>query len=130
MFRRRQQLTDTTNIRDSAFADIHDWILSLPWVVERPFSPGIRCFGVECEPLGRSRLWLVTGMQRQFDAAGVGMAVIIPTEVAAELERADRGFVVSPMPRRQALMVVRAESFTPTQELEAIVLTAYSCAMS
>jgi len=134
MLRRRHARPATTTTTESpAFTDLHDWVLSLPWVVERPYSldtPGVRCFGVECEPLGRRQLWLLTGMQRQLDVDDLGLAVIVPTEVAQELEDMCLGQIVAPMPAHHALVTVHVESLTHRQNLEALVLTAYGCAMS
>jgi hypothetical protein len=132
MLRRRPEPDSTTTI-GPAFADFHDWVLSLPWVVERPYSldtPGVRCFGVDCEPLGRRQLWMMTGLQRQLDADGVGLAVIVPAEIASEIEEIGWGNVVAPMPSRHVLVTVRRDSVASRQDLEAVVLTAYTCAMS
>jgi hypothetical protein len=65
VFRRREPTTTAREVR--AFDDFHEWVLSLPWVVERPYAlatPGVRGFGVECEPLDRRQLWLLTGLPR------------------------------------------------------------------
>src|SRR6478672_6630004 len=38
---------------------MHEWVLSLPWVVERPdddTAPGVRYFAVDCEPLDRRQV--------------------------------------------------------------------------
>ena len=131
--RRREQPTATTTTVAPAFADLHDWVLSLPWVVERPYSlgtPGVRCFGVDCEPLGRRRLWLITGMQRHLDADGVGLAVIVPAGIANDLEDVGSVRIVAPMPGCHVLATVHASSIACRQDLEALVLTAYGCAMS
>ena len=48
-----------------AYRDVREWVLSLPWVVERPTDgsrPGVRLLAVDCPPLGRRQLWLVTGL--------------------------------------------------------------------
>jgi hypothetical protein len=31
-------------------------------------TPGVRAFGVDCEPLGRRQLWLLTGLEEQLEA--------------------------------------------------------------
>jgi hypothetical protein len=53
---RRHRTQDATDAHaPRAFDDVHEWALSLPWVVERPYSvatPGVRALGVDCEPLG------------------------------------------------------------------------------
>src|SRR5512139_2164815 len=69
---------------ESLSDDTAEWILGLPWVVERPYSlstPGVRTFAVDCEPLARRRLWLVSGLRD-----GCGIAVIVPAEVAYQLQ--------------------------------------------
>jgi hypothetical protein len=131
--RRREQSTATTTTVAPAFADLHDWVLSLPWVVERPSSlatPGVRCFGVDCAPLGRRQLWLITGMECRLDPDGVGLAVIVPAEIANDFEDMRWGHVVAPMPGCHALVTVHANSFAGWQDFEALLLTAYGCAMS
>jgi hypothetical protein len=131
MLRRRREQTTTTIA--PAFDDFHEWVLSLPWVVERPYSvgtPGVRCFGVECEPLGRRQLWLITGMHRGPQATGIGLAVIVPADVSRELNALGWGRVIAPMPGGHVLVTVQADSFAGRQELEALVLTAYGCAMA
>lgn len=131
---RRHRTQDVTDARaPRAFDDFHDWVLSLPWVVERPYSlatPGVRTFGVDCEPLGRRQLWLLTGLQQQLDSDGIGLAVIVPADVADELEAIGRGRCVAPMPARHALVAVDGDMIGLRAEREALVLTAYGCAMS
>jgi hypothetical protein len=133
MLRRRgKQETVRTRERPS-FEDFHEWVLSLPWVVERPYSvgtPGVRAFGVDCEPLGRRQLWLITGLDPQLEIHGLSLAVIIPAENGAEIEDAGIGRIVAPMPRRHALVSVYGLAIERRDELEALVLTAYGCAMS
>jgi hypothetical protein len=138
MLRRRrepQTLTPKTLApnQGNALDDFHEWLLSLPWVVERPYSldtPGVRCFGVDCAPLGRRQLWLITGLQRHLDVDGIDLAVILPTDAAHDLEDVGRGRIVAPMPAAHALVTVYGESLARRQELEALALTAYGCAMS
>ena len=133
MFRRQQPQHATDDHPPRAFDDFHEWILSLPWVVERPPSlaaPGVRTFGVDCEPLGRRQLWLLTGLQQQLESDGFGMAVIVPSDVAAEVEAVGWGRCVAPMPARHAMVAVYGDTLGQRAELEAFVLTAYGYAMS
>jgi hypothetical protein len=90
----------------------------------------VRCFGVECEPLAPRRLWLITGLPREFDTQRFGFAVIVPAVVADDIEDSGSGRIVSPMPGCHALVTVRANSIVSRDALEALVLTAYGCAMS
>jgi hypothetical protein len=116
-----------------AFGDLHEWVLSLPWVVERPYSlatPGVRSFGVDCEPLGRRQLWLITGFPRAEESEEVAVAVIVPADVAGEIETAGWGRSLAPMPGRHAMVAVYGDALARRPELEALVLTAYSCALS
>jgi hypothetical protein len=132
MIRRRREQRTTTTVAP-AFADFHEWVLSLPWVVERPYSPGapgVRSFAVDCEPLERRQLWLITGLQRELDAEGIGLGIIVPVDVARELEYIGRGRIVAPMPARHVLVTVHADCLPDRQDLELLVLTAYGCAMS
>ena len=74
MGRRRREQKSALPRRATAFDDFHEWVLSLPWVVEREHklgTPGARSFGVECEPLGRSQLWLLTGLPGHLDSTSL-----------------------------------------------------------
>ncbi len=90
----------------------------------------MRCFGIDCEPLGRRQLWLITGLHRQVDVDGIGLAVIVPTDAAYDLEGVGQGRIVAPMPGGHTLVRVYGESLASRQELEALALTAYGHAMS
>ena len=131
VFRRREPTTTAREVR--AFDDFHEWVLSLPWVVERPYAlatPGVRGFGVECEPLDRRQLWLLTGLPRARHSVGIGLAVIDPVDSAAQIEASGWGRAVAPMPARHAMVAVYEDLFDPHRELEVLVLSAYGDAMS
>jgi len=133
MLRRRIAVEIDAVTRESAFDDFHDWLLSLPWVTERPYSlgtRGVRCFEVDCEPLDRRQLLLITGLETRLDAHRVGLAVIVPMDAARHLEEIGWGRIATPMPRGDALVTVPADALAGRQELEALALTAYSFAMS
>ena len=131
---RREKPQDATDVHaPRAFDDFHEWVLSLPWVVERPYSlatPGVRAFGVDCEPLGRRQLWLLTGLEEQLESDDFGLAVIVPAGVADEIQAAGSGRSVAPMPARHAMVAVYGDTLGQRAELEALVLTAYGYAMS
>ncbi len=132
MLHRRRPPQTIASTAGTALGDFHEWLLSLPWVVERPYSldtPGVHCFGVDCEPLGRRQLWLLTGLHRHVDPDDIGLAVIVPTETAYVLEDGGRGRIVAPMPVGHALVTVHGESVADRQELEALALTAYCSAL-
>ena len=61
---RRKAPSETLRSPEPLLGNVYEWILSLPWVVERPDglgTPGVR-FAVDCEPLDLRQLWLVTGL--------------------------------------------------------------------
>ena len=107
---------------------LHEWVLSLPWVVERPYSqmtPGVRSFAVECEPLDRRQLWLVTGLIAFFS-----VAVIVPTAVAREIEMRRLGREIALMPRNHVLLGLTCDPADEPRRAEQLILTAYSYVMA
>jgi hypothetical protein len=133
MLRRNRTQQAVGSHEPRAFDDLHEWVLSLPWVVERPYSvgtPGVRSFGIDCEPLGRRQLWLITGLQRALESEGVGVAVIVPAEVAGEIETTGWARSLAPMPGRHAMVAVYGDAVGRRADLEALVLTAYGYALS
>jgi hypothetical protein len=123
---------DSASADAGPFSDFHEWILSLPWTVERPYAlatPGVRCFDVDCPPLGRRQIWLLSGLHT-IDHSGLGLAVIVPVEVARELAGVGWGRTVVPMPGRRALVTVDDKCVARRIELETVVLAAYGEAMS
>ena len=107
---------------------LHEWVLSLPWVVERPSNPetpGVRTFAVDCEPLDRRQLWLVTS-----EGAFFSIAVILPTDAAREIEALQLGREIAQMPRRHVLLGLTRDPAEEPRRAEQLILTAYSYAMS
>ena len=102
------------------------WILSLPWVVERPYSlgtPGVRTFAIDCEPLAIRRLWLVTGLSHR-----PGIAVIVPSALGEHLEILRLARPVAPMPAGHVLAYLLDDVDPP--DLERVILEAYGSALS
>ena len=133
MIPRRTPANPTPVEGSHVFAHFHDWVLSLPWVVERPYSlgtQGVRAFGVECELLDLHKLWLVTGMQPRGRAHPVDIAVIIPDGAARTIEDLGWARPLSPMPARQVLMKASSDVMASPREVEALVVSAYTFAMS
>ena len=133
MFRRQRQDRTISTDEVRAFADFHAWVLSLPWVVERPSNretPGVRCFGVDCKPLRRRQLWMMTGLDREGRAGGLGLAVIVPRNAANDIEESGWGRPMAPMPRRHMLVAVDGAAFDRPRDAEALVLAAYGYALS
>jgi hypothetical protein len=128
---RRPRAADTWTPETSG--DLHEWVLSLPWVVERPTDgsqPGTRLFAVDCALLGCRRLWLVTGLASGADPA-LGVAAVMP--VAAVRAPHTAGWVVhpaTPLPADHVLVMLQREVTRGRDEIEDFVLSAYAHAMS
>jgi hypothetical protein len=106
--------------------DLHEWILGLPWVVERPFAigaPRVRTFAIACEPLDVRQLWLVTGLPN-----GGGVAVIVPRPVADRLAREGLGRTLTPMSAGHALFAVWSDA--GRTETERVILESYGTILS
>jgi hypothetical protein len=106
--------------------DLEAWILGLPWVVERPYSldtPGVRTFAVDCEPLARRRLWLVSGLRD-----GCGISVIVPADLATHLELLGLITPSAPMPPGHVLACIRQD--VGQADIDRVVLKAYSYALA
>jgi hypothetical protein len=104
---------------------LHDWVLSLPWVVERPYSlgwGGVRIFAIDCPPIDVRKVWLVTGL-----VTASGIAVVVPDEVADEFEVLDLARSLSPMPAGHVLASVCEIA---CRDVERVVLEAYASAMA
>jgi hypothetical protein len=126
--------------------DLNEWVLSLPWVVEQEsgVGGGVRFFGVDCEPLQRRRVWLITGFPEISSGdAIVTIAAVMPamsrlgTVVAGRkvyevLPRAAGGDLVPalPLPPGHVLVTPRGHARHQHHTLEAFVLDAYEHALS
>jgi hypothetical protein len=81
---------------------LHAWVLSLPFVVERPRARnhyGVRLFGVDCKPLRRRRTWLMTGPVREQDGVPqVPVSVVFPEEFGPVAESANWGVTTGELP--------------------------------
>ena len=116
-----------------ALDGFHRWLLNLPWVVERPYcleTPGVRSFAVDCEPLRRQQMWLITGLRRPLLAGDSGIAVILPLAAADIVEAAGWGRRGVLMPARRILVAACGDATARPREVEALALCAYSYAMS
>jgi hypothetical protein len=131
MIRRRPDQKTSAQELTRATDDFHEWALSLPWVVERPYSsltPGVRAFAVDCEPLDRRQMWLVTGIDQSY-VGDPGIAVIVSLDDASEIEYAGWGRRLAPMPAGHVLLTVNT-SVVSLLTVEAIALRAYSASMA
>src|SRR6476619_6466169 len=114
--------SSTPSKRSQHLTNFHEWVLSLPWVVERPHGFGgrhVHSFAVDCELLGRQRLWLVTGL-RQSWRVDVDIAVMVPAEAVLSLEEAGWGRSLSPMPNGRVFMLISDAATETRQDLEAL----------
>jgi hypothetical protein len=112
--------------RGSEPRDLSEWVLSLPWVVERPDVFGVRTFAIDCEPLAIRRVWLAI-----FQPTGSGsprVAVVVPVRLAQDLEDAGLGLPMAAFPAEHAL--VRAPDYAGRAEVETLILAAYGRNMS
>ena len=133
MIGRRASSKATRMRQPGTAASFHEWVLSLPWVVERPYSLGtrnVRSFAVDFEPVGCRRLWLVTGLRRSLQPSSIDIAVIVPDEGARALEEAGWGRTVTAMPGRRALVRASAEVTAKPRMIEDLALSAYCWATS
>jgi hypothetical protein len=114
--------------------DVHEWVRSLPWVVERsPFhtlpDSQVRIFAVDCEPLERRQVWLLSGlMPSRFDEPDV--AVVMPRAMA--LEASERGWVIrldAPLPDDHVLVALGNDAHREHADIEALLLAGYCYAL-
>ena len=133
MMRRRTTSNSTPTEHTWASTGFHEWVLSLPWVVERPYSVGtlgVRSFAVDCEPLGRRQMWLVTGLEHGEHLEALSVAVIVTRRMARSFEDVGWGRAVTQMPPQHVLVEVCDAVAAKTRTVETLVLSAYSDAMS
>ena len=112
---------------------IHKWVLSLPWVVERPrdaSAPKARTFAVDCEPLGYRRIWLVTGIHDERDWGGTDLAVVLPAGAAALVVADGEGQCVAFLQGGRVLVDLSTNPARPPTEVERLLWDAYGYAMS
>jgi hypothetical protein len=134
MFRRHVRKPTATPIAliddQQALNRIHTFVISLPWVVERPhaFAQHLRMFAVDCEPLELQRLWLVTSLGGEAAAGESRVQVILPKAEARRAEKAGWGVRGMSMPPDHILM--RTYACSNAADTDALILTAYECAMS
>ena len=130
MFRRPAPPASTLAV--ASLDGFHEWALNLPWVVEMPAypdMPGVRSFAVDCEPLDRRQLWLVTGLARDLTDGNAGIAVILPLEAADAVEVAGWGRRAATLPARHVLLAACDDAALRPREVEALALSAYTYAM-
>ena len=133
MIKKREPNRAQVAERAPAFDDLHHWVTSLPWVVERTASgvtPSVRSFEIDCEPLGRKRLWLLTGLRQRTWNPGDDVAVVLPLAAAVAAEEAGLGRRMLRMPGGNALVTPYGDAPSAARDVEALLLCGYSHAMS
>ena len=73
---------------------------------------------------------MLTGLRADFDAAGAGLAVVLPADAAVDAEEAGWGRMVALISDCHVLVVINREATVRHQTVETIALTAYCHAMS
>jgi len=104
----------------------HDWILSLPWVVERPYVLGIRgvrAFAIDCPPLDIRRMWLVTGLPHRR-----AIALIVDNLRAERYEASGLATPITPMPARHTFVGLSED--LGEVDLEYLILDVYGSLLS
>ena len=114
---------------------LHDWLLGLPWVVERPAmpeAPRLRWFAVDCEPLGRRQLWLMTGALGDMATDDLGVHVVLPMPDARRIVDGREGTVVAPVGDRHFLVSIHLDAIEPAdhERLERALLLAYEASFA
>jgi hypothetical protein len=118
------------HILPASIEHLHSWLLGLPWVVERPGmveAPGMRWFAVDCEPLGRRRLWLLTGALGGTAADELGVHLVVPAPVARRIVAAGDGRVVAPIQTDHRLVSLHLDAAhgADIRDLERVLLRGY-----
>ena len=128
-----------------ACGDLNEWVLSLPWVVERPSGyANVRLFGVDCKPLHRRRVWLITGLP-DINSSDVKMTIAAlipaPPNLGAVMagrdghewlpRDADHVLLTSlSLPGGHVIVTPKGPAGHERHALEAFVLRAYEYALS
>ena len=117
---------------------LSDWVLGLPWVVERPGTaeaPGLRWFAVDCEPLRRRRVWLLTGALGHIATAcaadDFAVHVVLPIPAARRIADTGEGWVFAPIGVEHHLVSLELDSTRATDDarVEKVVLLGYEASL-
>jgi hypothetical protein len=131
MIRRGKAHDDVRDDRVAGSGDIQEWVLGLPWVVERSPSANshMRVFAVDCKPLRRRQVWLITGYSAT-PREGSDVAVVMP-RFAPEVAQAARWEVhaEASLPAGHVLVSLGPNAPRRPRDIEAFLLAAYSYAI-
>jgi hypothetical protein len=113
---------------------LHAWVLSLPFVVERPRAacdPGVRLFAVDCPPLGRRRTWLTTGPECEPGGGpDVSVSVVLPVDLGHLARAAGWTAATRELAPGHVLVTSRlGRDAGDTVDLEPMLLAAYTSAL-
>ena len=109
---------------DGESSNLRDWLLGLPWVVERavPDDPSsARLYAIECDYFTRSCIWAVTGLTGN---AGNSLSLVVPFADARAWHRCGWGKPILRLPADDSLVTV-AES-VDALGIERLALLAYT----
>jgi hypothetical protein len=110
------------------------WLVGLPWVVERPpfqERPGLRCFAIDCAPLGLRRVWALVGpFTKETDPAS-STHVVLPNWLADHTQSSGDGTIAASLGDRHALVSLDPQR-TPNEveRFHSLLLLAYAAAFS
>ena len=110
------------------------WVVSLPWVVERPpfrDRPELRCFAIDCEPLGLRRVWALVGSLSGQTGVGGAAHVVLPNWLADDTQSSGEGTIALPLGEQHALVSLHpVANPNRIERLHSLLLMAYASAFS
>jgi hypothetical protein len=114
---------------------LHDWLLSLPWVVERPGIPELpelRWFAVDCEQLHRRRVWLLRGRLTATPGDELTVHIVIPRAAPRAVASSGAGTVVTCLAPDYELISLRLDGTEPDNGivLGQLLLLGYETSLS
>lgn len=110
------------------------WAVGLPWVVERPpfrDRPELRCFAIDCEPLGLRRVWALIGPLKEETKLACTAHVVLPNWLADEAHSSGEGTIALALGEQHALVSLDPETKPDgIERLYSVLLLAYAAAFS
>jgi hypothetical protein len=92
---------------------------------------GVRCFAVDCEPLGRRRLWLLTGSLGPLAANGCLVHIVVPASASCWLVAAGAAVLVAPIGAEHDLVSLLVEGDRAgAAHLKRMLLVGYEASLS
>jgi hypothetical protein len=110
------------------------WLVGLPWVVERPpfpDRPGLRCFAIDCSPLGLRRVWALVGPFTKETEPASSAHVVLPNWLADHTQSSGDGTIATSLGDRHALVSLDPETQpNGVERFHSLLLLAYAAAFS